>query len=174
MPSSGGLVPEHDYDDVAMEEEMSKETDEVQLRKRSKLTPPVESTYSIIGEEVVVAPPPANDDQYSHLHSRTVDGEERGGEIAYSSLSSPDPPSKSISADNSYSSVSDRKPLRRGDNPPSLPVRPRTTYDRVKGRPSLSSPSPVQADEEVVSKQKFDIIMGQLRKIQVCVLYQFS
>ena len=159
-------MPEHDYDDVALEEEESNEG-QVTMRQRSNLTPPVESTYSIIGEDQIILT--ETDEHYSHLRERsehkTRETEGKGGEdpIGYSSLSSP---SKSNSApDSNYSTLSDMdRPvikLSQRDKPPKCPDRPKTTYDRVKGRSSLS------ADEETVSRKKFDIIMEQLRKVQV-------
>lgn len=194
VPSSGGLAPDHDYDDVAMEEEgKNEENEDVQLRKRSKLTPPVESTYSIIGEDIGGLP---KADGTSGFYSRLRDqarsrilSSERGeggdedmgeeGVASYSSLASPDPAHiKGIHPESTYSMViesGDRSPVMpkagfHGNKPPSLPARPKTTYDRSnKGgaRASLSSPSPTLQGEDSVSKKKFDIIMEQLRKIQV-------
>ena len=174
VPSSGGLVPEHDYDDVAMEEDNIE--GEVKMRARSKLTPPVESTYSIIGEDSTLIPVADSDDHYSHLREGAEskiqeEGEEKGDELTYSSLASPGgPPSKTTSVNDAYSTVTDLERPRslRKDVPPSLPVRPKTTYDRVKGCGSVSSPaSPLFSEEETVSKKKLNIIMEQLRRLQV-------
>ena len=155
-------MPEHDYDDVAMEEENTEE--EVKMRERSKLTPPVESTYSIIGEDSELIPVVDCDDHYSHLREGAESkireqGEDRGDDMTYSSLASPGGPPRA-------SDLEGHTSLRK-DVPPFFPVRPRTTYDRVKGRSSVSSPSPIFSEEETVSRKKLDIIMEQLRRLQV-------
>ncbi len=169
VPTSGNLLPEHDYDDVAFEEEESNKEGQVKLRHLSKLTPPVESTYSIIGEDQIIFTEP-DDEQYSHLHGVDTKVESTSTEdpIGYSLLSGP---LKTTINDSNYSTLSDVSDTPKpSDKPPLFPDRPRTTYEQgMKGHhSSLTSPR-FTVDDDTVSRQKFDIIMEQLRKVQVII-----
>ena len=151
------------------------------MRHRSKLTPPIESTYSVVGEDIPT-PNPIMEDHYSHLRDQTEikmgegDGEGIVEKESYSLIGTPDPIKKVTTVTESeYSVVTDNKISKyRKNPPPALPARPKTTYARYnsgkdgKDRVNIPSPGLVLSEvEETVSKIKFNLIMEQLRKIQV-------
>lgn len=185
VPAVGMALPEHDYDDVpADEEEAAAEKGRKSTNVRSKLTPPIESTYSVLGED---ASSSIFEDNYSHLHDRSVNhnvGSSVKGDN-YSLLCSSDPPAEN----NAYSVVMDttspfdkqsneftRKPSK--EAPPHLKSRPQTTYARLDKRPPMPLPkedigggaSKEKNNEDVVSRAKLNIIMEQLRKVQVMMI----
>lgn len=181
VPTSSGFVPEHDYDDVPEESVEGDGSGEgVPLRHRSKLTPPIESTYSVVGEDSPT-PNPIIEDHYSHLRDQPEikmgegDGEGIVEKESYSFISTPDPIKEVTTVTESeYSVVSDNKISKyRKNPPPALPARPKTTYARYnsgkdgRDRVNIPSPGPMLSEvEETVSKIKFNLIMEQLRKVQ--------
>lgn len=183
------MIPDHDYDDVYNDAEPAQQADNTAppISRRSKLTPPVESTYSIVGEELTVAGPEG--DEYSHLRESVMRKSIDENRTTYSTLfdSSSDGNFGGDSDRGTYSMImeSPKKvvpPLRKapppgGESPPPLP-RPRTTYvtraERGSSSSSQHSPSVVVGGAgggagggEPVPRTKFNVVMEQLRKVKV-------
>ena len=180
VPAVGMALPEHDYDDVpADEEEAAAEKSRKSGNVRSKLTPPIESTYSVLGED---ASSSILEDNYSHLHDRPANQSIGSGVKGDSLILSPDPPADN----NAYSVVMNTTSFDKQSNEstrktskealPHLKSRPQTTYARLDKRPPMPLPKDdiggggaikEKNNEDVVSRTKFNIIMEQLRKVQV-------
>ena len=154
-------MPEHDYEDVPVEEDMGVAAPETTPTRdknpRSKLTPPVESMYSMIGSADIGATPTprpysyssSQDDNYNRLHDTKRLSNEIPDEEGYSTV------------------PSDNKGLL---PPPPPKPRPQTTYARLHNKGGAKSEAPKndgRGGGETVSKVKFNVIMDQLRKVQV-------
>ena len=184
VPMIGGMMPDHDYEDVPIEGEEERERS-----PPSHLTPPVESTYSIIVEEQqhLMERNMEEEGEYSHLGDDSSSTQESPqgfyDEVGVAGKEGRNRP-RSTPTEEGYSLVTElpHEPVARGKRePPALPRipsssrRPHTTYgrgvgDRPVGEPGPASPSTLPgAGKDTVSKVKFNVIMEQLRKVQVCV-----
>ena len=178
VPAVGMALPEHDYEDVPVEED--EDIPQIEKRQssktRSKLTPPIESTYSVVGEDLPLTTTAGGvgTDYYSHLHDHKSSDQQQQNKIAvgrsYSTLGGVGIMANTGGgADYDYTTVSTGKPLLK-DTPPPLKPRPVTTYARLHNKSFGAPPLPGEVKkntEETVTKAKFNIIMEQLRKIQV-------
>lgn len=186
VPAVGMALPEHDYDDVpADEEEAAAEKGRKSNNVRSKLTPPIESTYSVLGED---ASSSIFEDNYSHLHDRPANQSTGSGVKgdSYSSIQSPDPPAENnaysvvMNTTSSFDKQSNEFTRKTSKEAlPHLKSRPQTTYARLDKRPPMPLPKDdigggggggaikEKNNEDIVSRTKFNIIMEQLRKVQV-------
>ena len=183
VPAAGvDLRPDHDYDDVYNDVEPAQVDNAAPPRvRRSKLTPPVESTYSIVGEELTVPGPEG--DEYSHLREsvmrKNINQERQQG--TYSSLFDS---SSSVGGDSEHATYSmiiespkrtvpalRKAPPTGISSPPPLP-RPRTAYERVpradRGSSSSQNSPGLGGVGDSVPRAKFNVVMEQLRKVKVC------
>ena len=153
-------MPEHDYEDVPVEEDVGVASPETTPTRdkdpRSKLTPPVESMYSMIGSDTGATPTPrpysyssSQDDNYNRLHDTKRLSTDVQDEEGYSTVPSEGKGSL---------------------QPPLLKPRPQTTYARLHNKGGAKSEGPkIEGGDETVSKVKFNVVMDQLRKTQVHV-----
>ena len=149
VPMIGGMMPDHDYEDVPIEGEEDRERS-----PSSHLTPPVESTYSIIVEE------------QQHLMERNMEEEGEYSHLGDDDSSTQESPQglydevgvaggggqggrnrpRSTPTEEGYSLVTEVPASRGKREPPALPPvpsssrRPHTTYGHGRGVPA-SSPS---------------------------------
>lgn len=184
-------MPDHDYEDVPIEGEEEREHS-----PSSHLTPPVESTYSIIMEEQQHLMGQEGDGEYSRLREEdngaqenleaaydevTIGGGGGGGERGGSGFGGRGRGSRpsSTPSDEAYSVITDVPTSRTmPQEPPALPHLPtnrrHTTYSHGRGLPSKpigglpeSTLSTAVVGKDTVPKVKFNVIMDQLRKVQV-------
>ena len=181
VPAVIGALPEHDYEDVPVEEEEGVAGAETtpptepglkERRTRSKLTPPIESMYSVAESGGNIMTTPTNprplsytstgrEDNYNRLHetkraSNLQLSEEEEQQYAYTTVPSSDKREGPIP-------------------PPPLKPRPQTEYARLHskgGGAGKSDGGGVARNEgggagDTVSKVKFNVVMEQLRKVQV-------
>lgn len=175
-PSSHLTPPVESNYSIIMEEQQH-----LMERKREEER---EGGYSHLGDDLSGSPRDMPENAYSEV---TAEGGGGGGEREVNKLRNALGQFSTDDTEVAYSVVTDvveRPPARglpnRAALPRGAPARPHTTYGHrsipdksVTGAPLPSSlpnhPLPLSAARETVSKAKFDLIMEQLRKVQVRV-----